>query len=207
MYKPYTYLIGWSKLGLYYYGVRFSQKCTPEDLWITYFTSSMYVKEYRKLYGEPDIKSIRKTFNNKNDAMCWESRVLKRIKAHTNPKFINKSNNTCANNSNEHYVKLSKLFKDKKRDAAIGRKISDTFTDRRREISKTTRQKYGSAGVYEITFPDGSVQIITHMKTFCEENNLSRTSMASLANNKWPCSTYKGYKAKKVGSTRIIRIH
>ena len=207
MHKPYTYLIGWSKLNLYYYGVRFSQKCTPDDLWISYFTSSKYVKEYRRLYGEPDIKSIRKTFNNKNDAMSWESRVLKRIKAHTNPKFINKSNNTCANNSNEHYVKLSMLFKDKKRDAAIGQKISDKFTDKRKEISRTTRQKYGSAGVYEITFPDGKVQIITHMKTFCEENNLSRTSMASLANNKYPYDTYKGYKAKKVGSTRIIRIH
>jgi hypothetical protein len=207
MHKPYTYLIGWSKLNLFYYGVRFSRNCCPDDLWKTYFTSSKYVKEYRKLYGEPDIKSIKKIFKNKQDAMRWESKVLKRIKAHTNPKFINKSNNTCADNSKEHYDKLSILFKDKKRDAVIGKKISDKFTDKRKEISKTTRQKYGSAGVYEITFPNGNVQIITHMKIFCKEHNLSPTSMASLVNNKYPCDTYKGYRAKKIGNTYIIRTH
>lgn len=207
MHKPYTYLIGWSELNLYYYGVRFSRNCNPNDLWSRYFTSSKYVKEYRKLYGEPDVIAIRKIFNNKHAAMNWESRVLKRLKAHTNPKFINKSNNTCANNDNEHYVKLSKLFKDKKRSDDIRKKISAKFTDRRKEISRANRQKYGSAGIYEITFPDGSTHTITHMKSFCKDRGLSITSMASLVNGNYPYPTYKGYKAKKIGSTAILRNH
>jgi len=30
----YTYLIGWSKLKKYYYGVRFAKKSNPKDLWV-----------------------------------------------------------------------------------------------------------------------------------------------------------------------------
>ena len=76
IYIPYTYLIGWSKLNTWYYGSRFALKsnclyetgCHPDDLFVTYFTSSKYVKNFIKLNGNPDIIQIRKTFpsNNKN---------------------------------------------------------------------------------------------------------------------------------------------
>ena len=61
---PYTYLIGWSKLNKYYYGVRYAKNCHPSDLWTKYFTSSKYVKQFREENGEPDIIEIRKTFSN-----------------------------------------------------------------------------------------------------------------------------------------------
>ena len=32
-FKPYTYLIGWSTLNKYYYGVQFNKKANPDDLW------------------------------------------------------------------------------------------------------------------------------------------------------------------------------
>ena len=43
---PYTYIIGWSSLNKWYYGVRYAKNCKPEDLWKTYFTSSKHVKEF-----------------------------------------------------------------------------------------------------------------------------------------------------------------
>lgn len=49
---PYTYLIGWSKLNKWYYGSRTAKNCHPSELWIKYFTSSKFVKEFRRLYGE-----------------------------------------------------------------------------------------------------------------------------------------------------------
>ena len=70
IYTPYTYLIGWSHLNTYYYGVRFANNnkdiANPDELWVTYFTSSKYVSEFRELNGEPDIVEVRKTFNKEN---------------------------------------------------------------------------------------------------------------------------------------------
>jgi hypothetical protein len=36
----YTYLIGWSKLDKWYYGVRYASNCNPDELWVKYKTSS-----------------------------------------------------------------------------------------------------------------------------------------------------------------------
>lgn len=88
---PYTYLIGWSKTNIYYYGVRYSKHCNPADLWKTYFTSSKVVKQYVLQYGDPDIIQIRRVFKNSNEARVWEEKVLKRIKASTRNDFLNKS--------------------------------------------------------------------------------------------------------------------
>lgn len=73
---PYTYLVGWSKLNKWYYGSRFANGCHPTDFWKKYFTSSNYVKKFRKEHGEPDIIEIRRTFKTKKEASDWEFRVL-----------------------------------------------------------------------------------------------------------------------------------
>lgn len=91
--KPYTYLIGWSKLNKFYYGVRFSKNCDPSDFWKKYFTSSFYVLEFRKLHGEPDILQIRKIFDSPKKAIKWEHKVLRRLKASNNEKWLNKTDN------------------------------------------------------------------------------------------------------------------
>jgi len=89
IYIPYTYLVGWSNLGEYYYGVRYAKGCHPNDLWSKYFTSSQNVKNYREQYGEPDIIQIRRTFTNANDAIAWEAKVLQRMKLHLHENFLN----------------------------------------------------------------------------------------------------------------------
>jgi len=89
---PYTYVIGWTHLNKYYYGVRYARKCNPADLWITYFTSSKYVQQLRKKEGEPDIKEIRKTFDDSQSARLWEYKVLKRLNCVKDPKWLNQSN-------------------------------------------------------------------------------------------------------------------
>lgn len=89
MSTPYTYLIGWSKLDKFYYGVRYAKTCIPDDLWVRYFTSSKLVKHYRNLYGEPDIIQVRRTFNDKVKAADWEAKVLRRLKIKTNEKMLN----------------------------------------------------------------------------------------------------------------------
>lgn len=89
IYIPYTYLIGWSKLDLWYYGARWASNCHPDDLFITYFTSSKQVKKIRNKHGDPDIIQIRKTFETAYEARNWESKVLQRMKVIRNPKWLN----------------------------------------------------------------------------------------------------------------------
>lgn len=86
---PFTYLIGWSKLDRWYYGVRYSQNANPKQLWKKYFTSSSVVQNYRSLYGEPDIIIIRKTFTSIERARLWEQKVLRRLKVSTNDRWLN----------------------------------------------------------------------------------------------------------------------
>lgn len=89
----YTYLLGWPKLNKYYYGVRFAKTCNPSELWVTYFTSSRHVANFRKLHGNPDIIQIRKIFNSTEKARLWESTVLQKLKVVTNEKWLNETDN------------------------------------------------------------------------------------------------------------------
>jgi hypothetical protein len=90
---PYTYLIGWSDLNVWYYGTRYANGCDPSDLWDTYFTSSKYVKEFINCFGDPDIKEIRKIFKTSAEARSWEHKVLKRMKVVQKNNWINKTDN------------------------------------------------------------------------------------------------------------------
>lgn len=87
--KPYTYLIGWPTLDKWYYGVRYAKNCCPEDLWVSYFTSSRLVKKFVKQHGDPPVREVRKIFGSIAGAQNWESRVLKKLKVILNEKWIN----------------------------------------------------------------------------------------------------------------------
>ena len=78
---PFTYLVGWSKLDLWYYGVKYARGCHPTDLWTTYFTSSKLVSALREEHGEPDVVAVRRSnFKNSEQTCACETRVLKAIK-------------------------------------------------------------------------------------------------------------------------------
>jgi hypothetical protein len=97
---PYTYLIGWTAQNLWYYGRRTAKHCNPTDLWTKYFTSSAHVSDTRLVYGEPDVVQVRKVFVDPTECARWEARVLGRLKASRDPKFLNKTNgDTCWDNT------------------------------------------------------------------------------------------------------------
>lgn len=88
---PFTYLIGWSKLDKWYYGVRYSKRCQPADLWTSYFTSSPIVKKFREANGEPDVIEVRKTFKTSVQARIWEDKVHHRLGVVKSPKWLNQN--------------------------------------------------------------------------------------------------------------------
>lgn len=92
---PYTYLVGWSVLDLWYYGVRYANGCCPSDLMISYPTSSVLVKQTINEQGLPDVIQIRQTFKSKEEAISWEHRVLQRMKVVRSHRWLNQHDNRC----------------------------------------------------------------------------------------------------------------
>ena len=92
--KCYTYFIGWSKLEIYYYGIRVSAEREPEeDLWKNYFTSSYPVYAFRVIFGEPDIIKIHKKFGS-DEYMTrqQESKMIKYYLENSPNKVLNEKN-------------------------------------------------------------------------------------------------------------------
>lgn len=87
---PYTYMIGWSQLDKWYYGVRYANKLPAEnDLWCVYFTSSKYVAELRVQHGDPDVIIIDREFKTAEDAISYEEQKLKELNVLHESKWLN----------------------------------------------------------------------------------------------------------------------
>ena len=143
IYKPYTYLIGWSDHNKYYYGVRYAKDCHPSDLWSSYFTSSKYVQEFREEYGEPDIVQVRKTFDNKDSAYDWEQKVLLKMKVDERPDFLNKCVSWFGPVSEETRRKLSEIGKGRIFSEEHKEKIGKAHKGK--ILSEETKKKIGNA--------------------------------------------------------------
>lgn len=77
---PYTYRVTHLPSGTWYYGVRYANNCHPDDLFKKYFTSSSVIRKLIESDGiDAFVLEIRKTFQDKNAAINWEHRVLRKI--------------------------------------------------------------------------------------------------------------------------------
>lgn len=91
---PFTYILKFKLTNQYYYGVRWARGCSPSELWNTYFSSSVHIKNLIKKYGKDSFQAkVSRTFSNKDEAIKHERRFLEKVKASTNGAFINKRNN------------------------------------------------------------------------------------------------------------------
>ena len=165
IYTPYTYLIGWTDRNKYYYGVRYAQNCHPNDFWVSYHTSSVYVKEHRELYGEPDIIQIRKTFIDKHIAIEWEHKVLKRMDVISDNRFLNKSAGRPIGGHNKGKLMPEKQ-KEKIRLAHLGKKhskehIANYITSRTKKVSKPLLPK---------TCPKCNITFLHKKNKFCSRS-------------------------------------
>lgn len=134
---PYTYLIGWSKLNKFYYGARWAKNSSPNDLWVTYFTSSRHVHQFREQFGEPDVVQIRKTFDDPQKCKDYELKVLTKLNVLNNDRWLNKNINGAflphGKQSSEHVKKRMSLIVE-------ARKRNDTY-----KHSDETKAKIGKS--------------------------------------------------------------
>lgn len=92
IYVPYFYIIQHNESKKFYAGCRFAKNCNPSEFWQPggYFTSSPTVKRIISSEGIEAFSIVKiKTFTTGDDAFNYETRFLHKVKAATNPNFIN----------------------------------------------------------------------------------------------------------------------
>lgn len=90
--KSYTYYLYHKQTNSHYYGVRYAKNSSPKDLWVTYFSSSKKIKKLIEEYGASSFRvEVRKTFDNKKDAIDWERKVLRRLKVLDKSEWLNEN--------------------------------------------------------------------------------------------------------------------
>ena len=180
----YTYLIGWTKFNIWYYGRKTAKFCSPDQFWKSYFTSSEYVKSFREVNGEPDIIEIRKTFGENYKRCCeWEQRVLTSLDVTKNDKFLNRSNSDGKFNFTNQQFSLAS--KDKISKAGKGRIVSKETKDRMSKSQLGRKAQRTEAGIIarkkfndSLTKEEKKQKFGTHMLnlTADEKLNLSKKS-------------------------------
>lgn len=127
----YTYYVKHLKTGLQYYGVKYGKSADPAKFWKPhgYFTSSKIIKAMVKEEGPEAFRAeVRKIFQSKEEAVNYEQRFLRRVKAPTSPQWLNqaygtgpyldkfgvRNTNKGVPKSEEHKRKISEAHKGKK---------------------------------------------------------------------------------------------
>ena len=90
---PWTYILTHKNTKEQYSGVRTAKNSNPEDLWTKYFSSSNIIKDIIAKEGKDIFEAIvDKVFNNAQDALDYEQKVLKEIpKSDRKIKWLNES--------------------------------------------------------------------------------------------------------------------
>lgn len=131
-YAPFVYLLKFLPTGELYYGSRTAKNCQTSDLWTTYFTSSRIVEKLIEEHGKDSFEfEVRKTFKTKLEAIRYEHRLLKRVNARKNPKFLNKSNGNNKFITIEHTKESRKKISDR----LIGIKRAPFSAEHRKKLA------------------------------------------------------------------------
>jgi len=126
--KPYTYLIKHRPTGKVYYGFRAANKVDPEqDLWQHYFTSSPGVQQLIEETGSDSFDiEIRQVFETKEQAVAWETRVLRRCKVLHDDRWINQNVAGYIVPTEESRKKISEFHKDKPKSEEHKKNLSES---------------------------------------------------------------------------------
>lgn len=154
--NPYTYLIGWTDLDVWYYGARWAKGCHPGDLWVKYFSSSNNVKNFRTIHGEPDVIEVTDTFNTIEQAKEWESIVIKLFQIVESKHWLN----LCSPDKQFQCVGGWKLSREQRERKSIrfsgtgnpmyGKSISEETRRKLSEVRKGKRRVFSEQAIQNI---------------------------------------------------------
>lgn len=142
--KPYTYLIKHKPTNRVYYGMRAANRVEPEqDLWQHYFTSSPKVQQLIEDTGRDSFDiEIRRVFATKEQAVAWETRVLRRCKVLHDDRWLNQNVAGYIVPTEESRKKISDYHKDKPKTEEHKKKLSESQKGKPKLNSKNKTAEY-----------------------------------------------------------------
>ena len=142
--KPYTYLIRHRPSNRVYYGVRAANKVHPEqDLWHHYFTSSPKVQQLIEETGRDSFDvEIRRVFETKEQAVAWETRVLRRCRVLQDDRWINQNVAGYIVPTEESRKKISDFHRGKAKSEEHKKNLSDSQKGKPKTNSKNQTPEY-----------------------------------------------------------------
>jgi hypothetical protein len=149
----YSYLLGWSKINKFYYGIRYSKYSKLDDLHTKkYRTSSKYVKELYDAKIFPDIIQIRKIAKTREQIFNWETKVLRRMKVLTDDRFLNRWENNMVPKTHE-YKQLHSCEARAKNNKVLIKKYGARGSASpiiKEKVFKTNNERYGTYHTLDI---------------------------------------------------------
>jgi hypothetical protein len=144
--KPYTYLIQHKPTNRVYYGVRSANKVEPEqDLWQQYFTSSPKIQQLIEETGQDSFDvEIRRVFETKEQAVAWETRVLRRCHVLEDARWINQNVAGYIMPTEESRKKISDYHKGKAKSEEHKKNLSESQKGKPKKNSKNQTPEYRS---------------------------------------------------------------
>ena len=142
--KPYTYLIKHKPTNRVYYGMRAANKVEPEqDLWQHYFTSSPKVQQLIEETGADSFDiEIRRAFETKEQAVAWETRVLRRCRVLHDDRWINQNVAGYIVPTEESRKKISDFHKGKAKSEEHKKNLSESQKGKPKKNSKNQTPEY-----------------------------------------------------------------
>lgn len=138
---PYTYIITHIPSNVKYYGVQYKKSAVPEDLGVTYFSSSKILKNLIKEEGLINFKfEVRQQFDNKEDAIRWERKFLTKINAANSSSWFNLSNGGAINPGGYKLSEITKRRMSKPKNKEHREKLKKHL-DEKRKIPKWTEER------------------------------------------------------------------
>ena len=199
IYTPYTYRVTSKTTGQHYYGVRYARDCHPDDLWVSYFTSSVYIKRIISQYGVDDFTTeVRKIFEDANSAVKWENEVLKRLNVLHNTNWLNKNYmGVFLTNGPVSQQTRNKIRK------ARGGSTQSKSTKHKKSVALKGNKNNQHKSIhlmqqYVVIHPCGFIEKITGLNKFCREHNISASAMCNIANGKVKKDTIKVILVKRL---------
>lgn len=114
------------------------------------------------------------SFHRQQDLIAWAA--LSRRKVDSKVIF-----------TKDHRIKLS--------EAAKRRVYSE---QERQNYSKNRKGKVNFCEDWEITYPNGNVEIITNLRKFCRDMGLTQSAMSRISSGSLGRHTHKGYRCKRI---------
>jgi hypothetical protein len=140
-----------------YYGCQYGKTAKPDNIICgKYKTSSVYVKEYWKQFGPPDIVKVHRIFATANDCRLFEHLYLRRVDAVHKEDWLNRTDNKAiltdnynsdswknSHKSRKAHIEIDPEFKNYMAEKFVKNMTSDSANKKRKNTFAEMKHSQG----------------------------------------------------------------